>query len=37
MYDFACVPHLDFMELSNDLLELEVTNSNLFSITVIMT
>jgi len=34
---WAVVPHFEFMELSNDLLGLHVTNSNLFSITVNMT
>jgi len=34
-YDSACVSHLQFMELSNNW-ELEVTNSNLFSITATM-
>jgi len=38
--DPACVPHLEFMELTDNLIKTtrqEVINLNLFSITVIMT
>ena len=35
MYDLMCVPHFDFIELSED--SIRVTDTNLLNITLIMT
>jgi len=34
MYDQTCVPHFDFIELSDSILRLGVTDTNLLNITV---
>jgi len=36
IYDPTCVPHVEVMELSEDLIRIGVTISNLFNITVTM-